>query len=212
MGGARVHPASTVVLLRPTARRFEVFLVRRHDSVAFMGGAHVFPGGRVEDVDRKGSTTDLEAYRRAAARELAEEAGVVIAPDALTPFDRWITPEIEIKRFDAMFFLAILPSDQKAAHGGGETSDGIWIDPADAVAESRSGAIALPPPTWTTLRTLERFPTIDAAFAWAKTRQVIPVRPHFTTLNGISTLTLPEGTAAETTFVLEGGRWKAQRS
>jgi 8-oxo-dGTP pyrophosphatase MutT (NUDIX family) len=212
MSDARVRQASTVVLLRPSARRFDVFLVRRHDNVAFMGGAHVFPGGRVEDVDREGSTTDLDAHRRAAVRELAEEAGVVIPLDALTPFDRWITPEIEIKRFDAMFFLALLPPGQEAAHGGGETSDGIWIDPADAVAEGRRGAIALPPPTWTTLRTLESFSTTDAALAWARSRQVIPVRPSFSSRDGVSTLTLPEGTAAETTFVLENGRWKAQPS
>lgn len=212
MSAARARPASTVVLLRPSARRFEVFLVRRHDNVAFMGGAHVFPGGRVEDVDREAATSDLDAHRRAAVRELAEEAGVVISPDALTPFDRWITPEIEIKRFDAMFFLAILPPGQEAAHGGGETSDGIWIDPSDAVAESRRDAIALPPPTWTTLRTLERFSSIDAAMAWAKNREVIPVKPLFAKREGISTLTLPDGIATETTFVLEGGRWKAQPS
>ena len=44
-------PASTVVLLR-AARPFEIFLVRRSDSIAFMGGAHVFPGGRVDDADQ----------------------------------------------------------------------------------------------------------------------------------------------------------------
>ena len=43
-------PASTVVLLRP-GHLFEVFLVRRSDSIAFMGGAHVFPGGRVDAGD-----------------------------------------------------------------------------------------------------------------------------------------------------------------
>ena len=212
MSAARVQPASTVVLLRPSARRFDVFLVRRHDNVAFMGGAHVFPGGRVEDTDREGAPTDLDAHRRAAVRELAEEAGVVITPDALTPFDRWITPEIEIKRFDAMFFLAVLPSGQEAVHDGGETSDGIWIDPADAVAECRSGAIALPPPTWTILRRLDRFQTIEAVLEWARNRKVRPVRPQFSSRDGVSTLTLPEGTAAETTFVLEDGRWRAQPS
>src|SRR5258706_10716961 len=42
------RPASTVVLLKPSDRRFDVCLVRRHDEVAFMGGAYVFPGGRVD--------------------------------------------------------------------------------------------------------------------------------------------------------------------
>jgi 8-oxo-dGTP pyrophosphatase MutT (NUDIX family) len=90
-------PASTVVLLR-TARPFEVFLVRRSDSIAFMGGAHVFPGGRVDESDH---IRDLDATAEgvqsaiarmpdvqpqaaaaqyvAALRELFEEAGVLLA-------------------------------------------------------------------------------------------------------------------------------------
>ncbi len=91
------RPASTVVLLRPK-RPFEVFLVRRSDSIAFMGGAHVFPGGRVDATDHVhdiGSTSDgmtaaaarmpdvspdvAIAHHVAALRELFEEAGVLLA-------------------------------------------------------------------------------------------------------------------------------------
>src|SRR5712691_2161176 len=95
------RPASTVVLLRP-ARPFEIFLVRRSDSIAFMGGAHVFPGGRVDDDDRLEDIEGLSdgsaaaaarmsdvpaeiavAQHVAALRELFEEAGVLLArPDA----------------------------------------------------------------------------------------------------------------------------------
>ena len=46
------RPASTVVVLRPRADAFEVLLVRRNDRVAFMAGAFVFPGGRVDPADR----------------------------------------------------------------------------------------------------------------------------------------------------------------
>ena len=91
------RPASTVVLLRP-AEPFEVFLVRRSDSIAFMGGAHVFPGGRVDATDRlddieatsDGMTAAVArmsdvpadvavAHHVAALRELFEEAGVLLA-------------------------------------------------------------------------------------------------------------------------------------
>ena len=91
------RPASTVVLLRP-ARPFEIFLVRRSDSIAFMGRAHVFPGGRVDATDHVhdiGSTSDgmtaaaarmpdvspdvAIAHHVAALRELFEEAGVLLA-------------------------------------------------------------------------------------------------------------------------------------
>lgn len=94
------RPASTVVVVRGLPDRpegFEVLLVRRNDKVAFMAGAHVFPGGRVDPGDAVadpsagcdgvatlGRFQDLPAaheiaYRVAAARELLEEAGLLLA-------------------------------------------------------------------------------------------------------------------------------------
>ncbi|PYR69660.1 MAG: NUDIX hydrolase [Acidobacteria bacterium] len=97
MSVAAARPASTVVLLRP-ANPFDVFLVRRSDSIAFMGGAHVFPGGGVDDEDRLDDIDALSdgsaeaaalmsdvprevalAHHVAALRELFEEAGVLLA-------------------------------------------------------------------------------------------------------------------------------------
>ena len=75
----------------------EVFMVRRHEETAFMGGAHVFPGGRVDAADGDAHDSwcdgvehavrqldalppaDATAYHVAAARELFEEAGVLLA-------------------------------------------------------------------------------------------------------------------------------------
>src|SRR5258705_4439551 len=97
MSAVVARPASTVVLLRP-AHPFDVFLVRRSDSIAFMGGAHVFPGGRVDAADQiddiaaasDGMTAAAArmadeppemavAHHVAALRELFEEAGVLLA-------------------------------------------------------------------------------------------------------------------------------------
>src|SRR5688500_9135353 len=132
---APVRPASTVILLRPSASRFEVFMVRRHDNVAFMGGAHVFPGGRVGPADGPPDAAQVAprfgavptrmdgmppaqaiAFPVAAARELFEESGVRVEPHDLTPFARWVTPEFQPKRFDTWFFLAVAPAGQVAAH------------------------------------------------------------------------------------------------
>ena len=60
--------AATVILLRPAATGFEVFLLRRRKNASFMGGAFVFPGGAADPEDGG----DL---RVTAARELFEEAG-----------------------------------------------------------------------------------------------------------------------------------------
>lgn len=44
--------AATVVLLRDTGRApFEVFMMRRHARQTFMGDAHVFPGGALDETD-----------------------------------------------------------------------------------------------------------------------------------------------------------------
>ena len=53
-------PASPVIVLRAGADvPFEVLMVRRHDKVAFMAGAYVFPGGRVDDVEVMGLVSDI---------------------------------------------------------------------------------------------------------------------------------------------------------
>ena len=90
-------PAATVLLLREREARLEVFMVRRNSGMAFMPGALVFPGGRVDigDCDRSlrplcgdvGNVSDQElAYRVAAVREAFEEAGVLLARDETGAF------------------------------------------------------------------------------------------------------------------------------
>jgi 8-oxo-dGTP pyrophosphatase MutT (NUDIX family) len=94
---ANARPAATVVVLRDGPAGPEVFMVRRHEGTAFMGGAHVFPGGRVDAADGAADASwcdgvdhavgqlsglpraDALAYHVAAARELFEEAGVLLA-------------------------------------------------------------------------------------------------------------------------------------
>ena len=96
---AVARPSSTVVLVREGKRAPELLLMRRHERSAF-GGAHAFPGGVLEDADRRvddhctGITPaaadvllDTEgalAYFSAAVRELFEESGVLLASAATT--------------------------------------------------------------------------------------------------------------------------------
>ncbi|MEV6813595.1 NUDIX hydrolase [Micromonospora sp. NPDC051296] len=101
-GGVPAVPrvAATVLLLRPAGEGFEVYLIRRVAAMAF-GGMYAFPGGGVDPSDstahldwagpepadwgvRLGQTTaGAQAVVCAAAREVFEEAGVLLAgPDA----------------------------------------------------------------------------------------------------------------------------------
>src|SRR5215467_10074102 len=67
---AQLREAASVILLRRAKPGFEVFLLRRHKRASFMASAFVFPGGAAEPG---------EDARTAAARELFEEAGILLA-------------------------------------------------------------------------------------------------------------------------------------
>ncbi len=78
-------PASTVVLLDEQER---VYLTKRPKTMKFLGGYYVFPGGTVDKSDKvaksehilnKPSSSLNLAYYIAAARELFEEIGVLLA-------------------------------------------------------------------------------------------------------------------------------------
>ncbi len=78
-------PAATLVLFRDSAFGSpELLLVERAATMAFAGGAIVFPGGRVDDDDhviasrQTGVEIECAAARVAAIRETIEESGVPI--------------------------------------------------------------------------------------------------------------------------------------
>jgi 8-oxo-dGTP pyrophosphatase MutT (NUDIX family) len=282
---ADARPAATVVVLRDRSTGPEVFMVRRHEDTAFMGGAHVFPGGRVDAADHGGSEAwcdgiahavqqiaslpagEAVAYHVAAARELFEEAGVLLARyaagafvslagadvqerlkqdrtgvhgggiplraviererlrlalDALVLFAHWVTPPIDTRQFDTRFFMTRVPPDQTPAHDDTETTHSTWVRPADALVQAVAGDILLPPPTWTTLRELEPFASVEAALAWARTRAVVMRMPKLVEQDGRRMLLLPgdplhpdaagDDPPAETRFVFVDRRWRAERA
>ena len=282
---ANARPAATVVVLRDGPAGPEVFMVRRHEDTAFMGGAHVFPGGRVDAVDGDAddswcdgvahATTQLAglekseavAYHVAAARELFEEAGVLLARhpdgdfvslagaadherlkqdrarvhearttlraviereqlrlalDALVLFAHWVTPPVDTRQFDTRFFMTRVPAHQTPAHDDTETTHSIWMTPADAIAKSEQGDIVLPPPTWSTIRELEPFASVDDALAWARRRRVVSRQPLMLEQDGLRMLLAPgdplhpdpagDEPLAETRFIFVDGRWRPERA
>lgn len=94
-----IRDAATIVLLREGSGGLETFMLCRHQRSGFLGGAHVFPGGKVDVrdmdrtwLDRTDRSPDELAARLgetnselglgllvAAVRETFEEAGVLMA-------------------------------------------------------------------------------------------------------------------------------------
>ena len=93
---APARPAATVILLRPHGSAFQVYVLRRATTMVF-GGVYAFPGGTVDPTDRPATLRDdwesrlgvpvaqAHAVVGAAARELFEETGVLLAGRADEP-------------------------------------------------------------------------------------------------------------------------------
>jgi recombination protein RecT len=188
-------PAATVLLLRPAATGFEVLMVHRN-STGFFGSFVVFPGGRVEEIDVLPGLTrqDDLSHRRAAIRELAEEAGIYLsvekaipapdlrgielydwmsgqedpAVDSLVLISRWVTPEIAPRRFDARFYLARCEVAPPVEIDAAELIDYSWVAPANALERHEAGEWPMISPTISHLRWLARRATIEDAISSAQ--------------------------------------------
>lgn len=165
--------AATVILARPAAAGFEIYLTRRSSRSGFAPGAYVFPGGVVDPQDGEPPA----ALRNAAVRELFEEAGVRLDPAALTPFSHWITPPSEPRRYDTHFFFAQAPADQVARADAFETHDGVWITPGHALQRYRERSLHLVYPTIKHLERLLAFSSIEDAAAFARTKTIHTICP-----------------------------------
>jgi 8-oxo-dGTP pyrophosphatase MutT (NUDIX family) len=198
--GRRTSPeareASTVMLLRDGTAGLEVHLLHRAKALAFAGGVHVFPGGSVDPED---AIEGLDPLAVAACRELWEEVGVLLGEgdrsgrrdrssvtrwdtSAVLPWARWITPEVEVRRFDTWFWVAAMPADQRTADddAGGEAQGASWVTPAVGLATMR-----LMPPQRALLHELMGYETVAEVLVAAQGREVVAILPK--------AVRLPEG-------------------
>ena len=167
--------AATVLVLRGGSHALEVLLVRRTPRARFMAGAWVFPGGAVDPDDGDGQA----GLRAAAARELAEEAGIALAPAAeLVAFSNWVTPARARIRFDTWFYLTEMPAGQVPKVDGREIVDARWLTPLAALDAASRGELAVVFPTRKQLERLASFASAAEALAHARGRDIEPIEPR----------------------------------
>jgi 8-oxo-dGTP pyrophosphatase MutT (NUDIX family) len=238
--------AATVMLVRDAETAagpaLEVCMLRRHLNSDFVGGAYVFPGGKVDEADRTvvaedacvgrsdAAASDMLgidvgglAFWVAALRECFEEAGVLLAyragedpggalvdvsepsvrrhlaslrvevnagtvdfldacrseglclaVDRVHYFSHWITPEPAPKRYDTRFFVTALPPGQIPVHDDYETTDTVWVQPAEALERARKGEFDLIFPTIKNLEAIARFTTSTELLAAAAAVERVP--------------------------------------
>lgn len=137
-----IRDAATVMLVRDRpSSGIEVFMLKRHLDSDFVGGAYVFPGGKVDDADRADDLgaicpgrSDAEAsallgidrgglaYWVAAVRECFEEAGVLLARQGTS----------------ALRPRSSLPTSSESARSGpGSDPSGLLVSFADPAVADR---------------------------------------------------------------------------
>ncbi len=121
--------------------------------------------------------------------EMLARRGLVLRSDLLRPWSRWITPVVEERRFDARFFAAALPHQQRTRDVGGEAAEVAWVRPDDAIAAGRRKEIVLWPPTAVTLAELAGCADVTVAL---RPRKVRPLLPEASVAEGAVWLTLPD--------------------
>ena len=198
-----VRASATVVMLRDGPTGLEVFLLKRHGLSDVLGGAYVFPGGKVDAIDAQPaalalldrtpealhaalhepslSPVEAAAIFAAALRETLEEACVRLAASDLVPWSRWITPAVGgviRKRFDTRFFLARVPPGQQPRHDEHEATDSAWLSPRDALRQYWDRAIQLAPPQIMSLAHLSRYALVQDALDAAASRRPPLVHPE----------------------------------
>jgi 8-oxo-dGTP pyrophosphatase MutT (NUDIX family) len=164
-----IKDASTVIVLREADGRLETFMLCRHHQSGFMGGAHVFPGGKVDASDAEAGwharvdrpaeeitellgETDAEVglgLLVAAVRETFEEAGVLLASTAAG---------------------ADLPATRERLHGGAS-----FAELANAIDMKIDSTALTPYARWITPRMESR--RLSASHDGTETTSAIWLRP-----------------------------------
>jgi 8-oxo-dGTP pyrophosphatase MutT (NUDIX family) len=131
-------------------------------------------------------STDTALQERLAATRLALQArdlslatvlvdwACTPAFDLLVPFSHWVTPALLVARFDTRFFVAEMPSGQAALHDTIETTDGIWLSPAQLLDGDYNIVYA----TAQHLVRLAQFRTVHNLLEFAKTKRIQRLSPE----------------------------------
>ena len=194
------RPSATVLLVRES-EPWELLLVRRPGGADFAPGAYVFPGGTVHADDR-GAADEIKAAavrelfeetgillaagatepECAEIRELVaggltfdaalRQRGLEPAYDDLVLFARWVTPALLSRRYDARFYLALMPAGQTVVPQAGEVVDWTWISPRRALDDAQ---VTLVYATRSVLETVATGESIDELFTRARSLSEIPV-------------------------------------
>jgi 8-oxo-dGTP pyrophosphatase MutT (NUDIX family) len=139
-GVARPRDAATVVVARDAPGGLEVFCVERHARSGFMGGALVFPGGKVDAEDSSPQfldlTTNLDARARAFAADETTARSYAVAALREALEEAAILPVVG-NRLDANEALALRAACRTCAFADAIRERNLVLDTARLTGFSR---------------------------------------------------------------------------
>jgi 8-oxo-dGTP pyrophosphatase MutT (NUDIX family) len=137
--------------------------------------------GALAEPDDQGWLADRLAMERRelGLAEMLVRRELALRVDLLAPWARWITPEVEPRRYDTRFFVAALPPGQQPGAVSGEADRMVWMSPAEALERHAAGTMRMLPPTAYTLAELAAFDDVAGVLAAARRRDLSPIMPKF---------------------------------
>jgi len=184
------EPAATVCLVRESQSGLEVYLTRRHADLVFLGGFHVFPGGKVDREDGSPAmlgrcrlqgplaaaapgVADPEqgmGFRVAAIREVFEETGVLLAEGAsAVPAERLAAFRRELHA-EQRSFLSLLETEDLYLPVDRLLWFAHWVTPATSPRRFDTHFFAAPMPAG---QEVSPFPDEVSASGWEQPKAAI---------------------------------------
>lgn len=126
--------------------------------------------------------------------QLWEQAGLAPDSGALHYASNWETPIVIPHRFDARFFITLLPEGQEAVHDGEELTDSRWMTAEEALQRIRDKAMRVAFVTGRHLAYLSDIPDLAGMISWARGQQadgIRKIRPFIVKEDGKQRFLLP---------------------
>ncbi len=179
-----------VAAIRETFEEAGVLLARQRGDSTLVSGALA--------AELSAHRLEMQAGKRP-LRQIVEEYDLELAANCLSVHGHWITPEIVPRRFDTLFFTAVAPADHEATHDGIESSDHVWIQPAEAIAQAKRKQRQMIFPTLANLQTIAGFERVEDVIESSRRRRVVPVLPTLAGEGDDRKLVIPTDTGYPTT-------------
>ena len=111
----------------------------------------------------------------------------------LTPFAHWVPPMGLHRRFDTLFYIAVVGPGAEVTPDGVEAVAAHWTTAANAVARAANKEISVVFPTLRNLERLAQYPTSATLLERLAASQLTRIQPEIVERDGETWLTIPAG-------------------